>query len=35
VLEMVAGRSRVMDAVMLPSRQGPDLIAGTGYCCRR
>jgi hypothetical protein len=28
VLVMVAGHSRVMTAVMLPSRQAPDLIAG-------
>ena len=28
VLVMVSGYSRVMAAIMIPSRQGPDLIAG-------
>ncbi len=35
VLVMVAGHSRVMTAVMLPSRRGPDLIAGHWVLLRR
>ena len=35
VLVMVAGHSRVMTAVMLPSRQAPDLIAGHWQLLRR
>jgi transposase len=35
VLVMVAGYSRVMSAVLLPSRQAPDLIAGHWLLLRR
>ena len=35
VLVMVAGYSRCMDAVMLPSRQAPDLLAGHWFLLRR
>ena len=35
VLVMVAGYSRVMTALLLPSRQGPDLIAGHWDLLRR
>ena len=32
VLVMVCGYSRKLDAVLLPSRQEPDLLAGPGSC---
>jgi hypothetical protein len=35
VLVMVCGYSRWMSAIMIPSRQGPDLLAGQWQLIRR